>query len=48
MKTIIRAKVFLWSIWVQIPKPWKWKKYCKIIEDMQQAVKIEGMLDREA
>lgn len=41
MTIIIRAKVFLWFIWVQIPKPWKRKKYRKIIENMQQAVKMQ-------
>lgn len=40
MKTIIRVKVFLWFIWVRIPKPLKWKKYRKIIENMQQAVRM--------
>ena len=40
MGIIIRVKVFLWSFWVRVPKPWKRQKYRKIIENMQQAVKM--------
>ena len=39
MKTMFKIKLFLWSIWIRIPKPWRKRKYNKIFERMQQAVK---------
>ena len=39
MKVMFRIRLFLWAAWVWIPKPWKKRKYNKIFEQMQRAVK---------
>ena len=39
MRMMFRIRLFLWVAWVRIPKPWRKRKYNKIFEQMQQAVK---------
>ena len=39
MRIIFRARLLLWYVWVRMPKPWIKRKYSKIFERMQQAVK---------
>ncbi|WP_302769005.1 hypothetical protein [Roseburia inulinivorans] len=39
MRVMFRIRLFLWAAWVRIPKPWRKRKYNKIFERMQQAVK---------
>lgn len=34
-----RIRLFIWSVWMRLPKPWLKRKYQKEIERMQQAVK---------
>ncbi|WP_456033846.1 hypothetical protein [Roseburia inulinivorans] len=39
MKMMFRIRLFIWSVWMRMPKPWLKRKYQKEIERMQQAVK---------
>ena len=36
----------LWAMWMRIPKPWRYKRYRDIFEQMQQAVNHEEKEDR--
>ena len=39
MRMMFRIRLFIWSVWMRMPKPWLKRNYQKDIERMQPAVK---------